>query len=141
MLQGYLLGSYMYLSIVFVVPLSLGVVAVALDLPLNTDEALEGLVMPASAYVLLGKGGQHSHCMNSSPGTRQYSRHSVSESKSDGRELSLGNQRPLWCLSCLSLRLSKDIRCSTTTSFSLHECPNQTIDFCSLRLRRYTWQS
>ena len=47
----------MYLSIVFVVPLSLGVVAVALDLPLNTNEALEGLVMPASAYVLLGKGG------------------------------------------------------------------------------------
>ena len=70
----------MYLSIVFVVPLSLGVVAVALDLPLNTNEALEGLVMPASAYVLLGKGGQHSHRMLSSPGTRQYSRHSVSES-------------------------------------------------------------
>lgn len=67
MLQGYLLGSYMYLSIVFIVPLSLGVVAVALDLPLNNTEALEGLVMPASAYVLLGKGGQHSHCMAPPP--------------------------------------------------------------------------
>ena len=103
MLQGYLLGSYMYLSIVFVVPLSLGVVAVALDLPLNTDEALEGLVMPASAYVLLGKGGQRSHCMLPSPSTRQYSCHSVSERKGNDRELSLGNQRPLWCLCCLSL--------------------------------------
>ena len=77
MLQGYLLGSYMYLSIVFIVPLSLGVVAVALDLPLNTDEALEGLVMPASAYVLLGKGGQHSWCLFPSQ-HKQYSRHSVS---------------------------------------------------------------
>ena len=66
MLQGYLLGSYMYLSIVFIVPLSLGVVAVALDLPLSNDEALEGLVMPASAYVLLGKRGQPSACMLSS---------------------------------------------------------------------------
>ena len=82
MLQGYLLGSYMYLSIVFIVPLSLGVVAVALDLPLNNTEALEGLVMPASAYVLLGKGGQHPHRMLlSSPGTRQHSRHSVSGSR------------------------------------------------------------
>ena len=47
----------MYLGIVFTLPLGLGVFALVTDLPVSTNEALEGLVMPASAYVLLGKGG------------------------------------------------------------------------------------
>lgn len=51
------MGAWMYLGIVFTLPLGLGVYALALDLPVSTDEALEGLVMPASAFVLLGKGG------------------------------------------------------------------------------------
>ena len=58
--QGYFMGAWMYLGIVFTLPLGLGVYALALDLPVSTDEALEGLVMPAAAYVLLGKGGDHS---------------------------------------------------------------------------------
>ena len=57
LVQGYFLGAWMYLGIIFTLPLGLGVLALALDLPLSTNEALEGLVMPASAYVLLGKGG------------------------------------------------------------------------------------
>ena len=48
----------MYLGIIFTLPLGLGVFALALDLPISNDEALQGLVMPASAYVLLGKGGK-----------------------------------------------------------------------------------
>ena len=51
------MGAWMYLGIVFTLPLGLGVFALVTDLPVSTDEALEGLVMPASAYVLLGKGG------------------------------------------------------------------------------------
>ena len=51
------MGAWMYLGIVFIIPLSLGVFAIVTDLPISTDEALQGLVMPAAAYVLLGKGG------------------------------------------------------------------------------------
>ena len=58
-LQGYFMGAWMYVGIVFTLPLGLGVYALALDLPVSNNEALEGLVMPASAYVLLGKGGNH----------------------------------------------------------------------------------
>ena len=58
MLQGYFMGAWMYLGIVFIIPLSLGVFALVTDLPISNDEALQGLVMPASAYVLLGKGGK-----------------------------------------------------------------------------------
>lgn len=58
LVQGYFLGAWMYLGIIFTLPLGLGVFALALDLPVSTNEALEGLVMPASAYVLLGKGGE-----------------------------------------------------------------------------------
>ena len=54
------MGAWMYLGIVFIIPLSLGVFALVTDLPISTDEALQGLVMPASAYVLLGKGGEQS---------------------------------------------------------------------------------
>ena len=60
MLKGYFMGAWMYLGIVFIIPLSLGVFAIVTDLPISTDEALQGLVMPASAYVLLGKGGEPS---------------------------------------------------------------------------------
>ena len=54
------MGAWMYLGIVFIIPLSLGVFAIVTDLPISTDEALQGLVMPAAAYVLLGKGGEPS---------------------------------------------------------------------------------
>jgi hypothetical protein len=47
----------LYLGIVFSLPIGLGVLALALDLPVNVNEALAGLVMPASAFVLLGKAG------------------------------------------------------------------------------------
>ena len=52
------MGAWMYLGIVFIIPLSLGGFAIVTDLPISNDEALQGLVMPASAYVLLGKGGE-----------------------------------------------------------------------------------
>ena len=56
-LQGYFLASYLYMSITFVLPLSAGVIALALDLPVSVDEAFEGLVLPASVYVVMGKSG------------------------------------------------------------------------------------
>lgn len=56
-MQGYFLAALLFLGIVFSLPMSLGMFALALDLPVNVDEALAGLVMPASAYVLLGKSG------------------------------------------------------------------------------------
>ena len=55
--QGYFLAALLFLGIVFSLPMSLGMYALALDLPVNVNEALAGLVMPASAYVLLGKSG------------------------------------------------------------------------------------
>ena len=56
--QGYFLASYLYMSITFALPLSAGVIALALDLPVSVDEAYEGLVLPASAYVIMGKPGR-----------------------------------------------------------------------------------
>lgn len=56
-LQGYFLGAFLFLGIVFALPVALGSAALALNLPLSTDEALGGLVMPAAAYVLIGKSG------------------------------------------------------------------------------------
>ena len=47
------------MSIVFVLPLSLGLYALALDLPVSIDEAYAGLIMPASAFVMMGKSGAH----------------------------------------------------------------------------------
>ena len=129
MLQGYLLGSYMYLSIVFIVPLSLGVVAVALDLPLNTDEALEGLVMPASAYVLLGKGGQLSPACFHHPAPGR-----------TASTLSLGAKamnRTLWCLSHLLLLLSNDSRCSIQILSYLGQ--SRSGNKSPLRLTPNTW--
>ncbi len=55
--QGYFLASFLFLGVVFALPVALGSAALALDLPVSTDEALGGLVMPAAAYVLVGKAG------------------------------------------------------------------------------------
>ncbi|KAK9816495.1 hypothetical protein WJX72_001008 [[Myrmecia] bisecta] len=55
--KGYFLGAFLFLAIVFALPACLGLAAVALSLPVSLTEALNGLVMPASAYVLLGKAG------------------------------------------------------------------------------------
>ncbi|KAK9840778.1 hypothetical protein WJX81_004136 [Elliptochloris bilobata] len=55
--KGYFLGAFLFLGIVFSLPATLGMASLALDLPLSTNEILQGLVMPASSYVLLGKGG------------------------------------------------------------------------------------
>lgn len=45
------------MGIVFCLPLAPGLFALAVDLPVNLDEAYAGLVLPASAYVLMGKSG------------------------------------------------------------------------------------
>lgn len=55
--QGYLLASFLFLGIVFALPVALGSAALALDLPFSSDEALGGLVFPGTAYVLIGKAG------------------------------------------------------------------------------------
>ena len=47
----------MWFSIPFTLATSLGLASVALDLPLTKAEAGSGLVPPAVAYFLLGKGG------------------------------------------------------------------------------------
>lgn len=57
--QGYFLGAFLFLGIVFALPVALGSAALALDLPVSNDEALGGLVFPAAAYVLDGKAGLH----------------------------------------------------------------------------------
>ena len=57
MSQGYFLAAYLYMTIVFVLPLAAGVLALALDLPVSIDEAYGGLILPASAYVIMGKSG------------------------------------------------------------------------------------
>ncbi|CAK0787648.1 hypothetical protein CVIRNUC_010870 [Coccomyxa viridis] len=55
--RGYFLASFLFMAIVFSLPICLGLSALALDLPLSQTEALEGLVAPASAFVLLGQAG------------------------------------------------------------------------------------
>jgi hypothetical protein len=47
----------MWFSIPFTLATSLGLAAVALDLPLTAGEAGDGLVPPAVAYYVLGKAG------------------------------------------------------------------------------------
>ena len=47
------------MGIVFCLPLAPGLFALAVDLPVNLNEAYAGLVLPASAYVLMGKAGAH----------------------------------------------------------------------------------
>ena len=95
--QGYFMGAWMYLGIVFTLPLGLGVYALALDLPVNTTEALQGLVMPASAYVLLGKGGDSLVIPKST--CDQLAR--VKAIVRAGAMSELTTERPRWCLTCV----------------------------------------
>ncbi|PRW20754.1 urea-proton symporter DUR3-like [Chlorella sorokiniana] len=55
--KGYILGGLMWFSIPFTLATSLGLAAVALDLPITSSEAAEGLVPPAVAVYILGKSG------------------------------------------------------------------------------------
>lgn len=55
--KGYLLGGLCWFSIPFTLATSLGLAAVALSLPINSDEASAGLVPPATGYHLMGSGG------------------------------------------------------------------------------------
>lgn len=41
----------------FSLPVCMGMASLALDLPVSNDEALQGLVLPAAAFVILGKAG------------------------------------------------------------------------------------
>lgn len=50
-------GGLMWFSIPFTLATSLGLAAVALDLPITAAEASEGLVPPAVAVYILGKSG------------------------------------------------------------------------------------
>lgn len=51
------LGGLVWFAVPFALASSLGLAAVALDLPLTSSEAGAGLVPPAAAVQLLGKGG------------------------------------------------------------------------------------
>ncbi|XVE65442.1 hypothetical protein DITRI_Ditri07aG0181100 [Diplodiscus trichospermus] len=55
--KGYLLGGLVWFAVPFSLATSLGLGALALDLPLTEDEASHGLVPPATAIALMGKGG------------------------------------------------------------------------------------
>lgn len=55
--KGYLLGGLCWFSIPFSLATSLGLAAVALSLPITVDEGDKGLVPPAVAEHLLGRGG------------------------------------------------------------------------------------
>jgi SSS family transporter len=55
--KGYLLGVFIWFSIPFTLATSLGLASRAADLPVNATEAGSGLVPPAVAVYLLGKGG------------------------------------------------------------------------------------
>ncbi|XP_048430877.1 urea-proton symporter DUR3 [Pyrus x bretschneideri] len=55
--KGYLLGGLVWFAVPFSLATSLGLGALALDLPLTESEASRGLVPPATAIALLGKGG------------------------------------------------------------------------------------
>lgn len=55
--KGYLLGGLVWFAVPFSLATSLGLGALALDLPLTTSEASHGLVPPAMAIALMGKGG------------------------------------------------------------------------------------
>lgn len=64
-MQGYFLAAFLFLGIVFSLPVCMGTAALALNLPVSNDEALGGLVLPAAAFVILGKGGEHFVCIGS----------------------------------------------------------------------------
>ncbi|KAK2662017.1 hypothetical protein Ddye_000591 [Dipteronia dyeriana] len=55
--KGYLLGGLVWFAVPFSLATSLGLGALALDLPLSESEASHGLVPPATAIALMGKGG------------------------------------------------------------------------------------
>ncbi|KAF3335918.1 urea-proton symporter DUR3-like protein [Carex littledalei] len=55
--KGYLLGGLVWFAVPFSLATSLGLGALALDLPINTTEADKGLVPPATATALMGKSG------------------------------------------------------------------------------------
>jgi|Transcript_7346 SSS family transporter len=54
---GYLMGGLVWFTIPFALATSLGLAVVALQLPVTADEAGAGLVPPAAATYMLGKGG------------------------------------------------------------------------------------
>ncbi|KAL8141732.1 hypothetical protein V2J09_014764 [Rumex salicifolius] len=55
--KGYLLGGLVWFAVPFSLATSLGLGALALDLPLSVSEAAHGLVPPATATALMGKAG------------------------------------------------------------------------------------
>ncbi|CAM9717321.1 unnamed protein product [Discosporangium mesarthrocarpum] len=55
--KGYLLGGMCWFTIPFALATSLGLAAIAMQLPLTGGEAGSGLVPPATALFILGKGG------------------------------------------------------------------------------------
>ncbi|ESW30127.1 hypothetical protein PHAVU_002G127200 [Phaseolus vulgaris] len=55
--KGYLLGGLVWFAVPFSLATSLGLGALALDLPINESEAGRGLVPPATAVALMGQGG------------------------------------------------------------------------------------
>ncbi|XP_038876583.1 urea-proton symporter DUR3 [Benincasa hispida] len=55
--KGYLVGGLVWFAVPFSLATSLGLGALALDLPITADEASRGLVPPATAIALMGKGG------------------------------------------------------------------------------------
>jgi len=55
--KGYLLGGLCWFAIPFTLATSLGLAGNALSLPITADEAGKGLVPPAVAQHLMGKGG------------------------------------------------------------------------------------
>ncbi|GMQ03932.1 hypothetical protein CsSME_00049537 [Camellia sinensis var. sinensis] len=55
--KGYLLGGLVWFAVPFSLATVLGLGALALDLPITASEASHGLVPPATAIALMGKGG------------------------------------------------------------------------------------
>lgn len=55
--KGYLLGGLVWFAVPFSLATSLGLGALSLDLPITASEASHGLVPPATAIALMGKGG------------------------------------------------------------------------------------
>ncbi|KAL3818345.1 hypothetical protein ACJIZ3_004250 [Penstemon smallii] len=55
--KGYLLGGLVWFAVPFSLATSLGLGALALDLPITANEASRGLVPAATAIALMGKGG------------------------------------------------------------------------------------
>ncbi|KAL1552681.1 urea active transporter [Salvia divinorum] len=55
--KGYLLGGLVWFAVPFSLATSLGLGALALDLPITASEASRGLVPPATAIALMGKWG------------------------------------------------------------------------------------